>query len=583
MTAIRMRGIAASPGIAIGPARVIDRDRIKIPKLRISQDEAQGEVERLMTAVDESRQQLAVAKEAIQGTSEGQVSDHSLILQAHLLMLEDELLIQGTSSAILEELINAEWALSRKTDEIKKILSEIGDDYFRDRAQDIDFVSNRVLRNLMGHATSIVDEHVELCIIVADKLSPGETTQMVGSPVLGFTTEEGTRTSHTAIMAQALGIPAVVGVEMLTERIGAGDTVIVDGNEGTVIIRPEADVVEEYYARSTRHAELEKKFLSDRDQPATTADKVPMSVLSNIEFPAEAAMALDYGAEGIGLYRTEFLYLNRPEPPTEEEQYNIYRIVVETLAPRPVVFRTFDLGADKISSNMSQREANPALGLRAIRFGLKNRVMFKTQLRALLRAANKGAVEIMFPMISGVGELRQIKTLLREASRELEDEAPEKVRIGCMIELPSAVLVADQLAREVDFFSIGTNDLIQYALAIDRVNDQVAYLYTPFHPAILKAVRIVIDAGKAADISVAMCGGLAAEPLLIPLLVGLGLRTLSMAPTSIPIVKAMIRAINCAEAEELAVKALELATSLEIEELVRDYVESRFGPDFSHS
>ncbi len=583
MTAIRMRGIAASPGIAIGTVRVIDRQTIKIPRLRITVDDVKDEVDRLMVAIEESRQQLHVATEAIRGADENQSGDHSLILQAHLLMLEDDLLIQGTRSIISSDLVNTEWALSKKTDEIKKMLAGLGDDYFRERAQDIDFVSNRVLRNLMGHATQIVNEHTEPCIIIADKLSPVETTQMVGAPVLGFATEAGTRTGHTAIMAQALGIPAVVGVERLTERIGQGDTVIVDGIEGAVIIRPEPDVVDDYVARAARHAELEKKLLSDRDQPATTADGVQLSVLSNIEFPAEAAMALDYGAEGVGLYRTEFLYLNRAEPPTEDEQLNIYRTVAETLAPRRVVFRTFDLGADKLPNDRSTGEVNPALGLRAIRLGLKNRTMFKKQLRALLRASNHGNLDIMFPMISGVGELRQIKAVLEEARKELGENAPPHVRIGCMIELPSAVLVADQLAREVDFFSIGTNDLIQYSLAIDRTNDHVAYLYTPFHPAILRAVRMVIAAGKQAGVSVAMCGGLAAEPLLIPLLIGMGLRTLSMAPTSIPMVKAMIRTVNAAEAEVLATEAFELATALEIEDLVREYVESRLGPDFPRS
>lgn len=578
-----MRGIAASPGIAIGKARVIDRQKIKVPRRRISQLEVQGEIDRLMAAVEESRQQLMVAKQAIRGTVEDSVSDHSLILEAHLLMLEDEAFLQGTSSTIGRELINAEWAFSKKAEEVERTLAGLGDAYFRDRAQDIDFVSNRVLRNLMGHATQIVDENTGSSIIVADKLSPVETTQMVGSTVLGFATEAGTRTSHTAIMAQALSIPAVVGVERLTERVGASDIVIVDGNNGVVIIRPDSDIVDDYRARAARHIELEKKLLVDRGKPAITSDGQRISLQSNIEFPAEAAMALDYGAEGIGLYRTEFLYLNRPEPPTEEEQYNIYRTVVGTVAPKSVVFRTFDLGADKMPAHTINPEVNPALGLRAVRLGLKNRSMFKAQLRALLRAAKHGALEIMFPMISGVGELRQAKALLDEANRELGEDASDNVRIGCMIELPSAVIVADQLAQEVDFFSIGTNDLIQYSLAIDRVNDHVAYLYTPFHPAILRAVQIVIQAANTAGIAVAMCGGLAAEPLLIPLLVGLGLRTLSMAPTSIPTVKAMINTIDSNQAEELTKRALSLATAVEIEDLVRLHIEDKLGPDFPSS
>jgi phosphotransferase system enzyme I (PtsI) len=578
---VRMQGIAASPGIAIGRARVIDREKIKLPRRRVSLDRVQAEVDRLKAAVEESREQLLVAKNAIRGVEGGGIVDHTLILDAHLLMIDDELLIHGASSIISMELINAEWALSKKTREIQNTLAGLGDDYFRDRAQDVEFVSSRILRNLMGHATKIVDEYAEPCIIIADNLSPVETTQMIGSSVLGFGTEMGTSTSHTAIMAQALSIPAVVGVELLTERIAAGDTIIIDGYDGSVIIGPDADTLEEYRDRAVKHAELEKKLLSHREQPATTVDGVRIILLANIEFPAEAAMALDYGAEGVGLYRTEFLYLNRPEPPSEEEQYRVYRIVAEALAPRSVVFRTFDLGADKLPATTGPEEANPALGLRAIRLGLKDRAMFKTHLRALLRAANHGMLEIMFPMISGLGELRQVKALLKEVQTDLAADAPTDIRIGCMIELPSAVLMADKLAKEVDFFSIGTNDLIQYSLAIDRTNDHVAYLYTPFHPAILRSVKMVMDAGRQAGIPVAMCGSLAAEPLFIPLLVGLGLRIVSMAPTSIPTVKSIIRTISCAEAEKLTNLALDAGTAGEVEDMVRNHMKNNLGPDFS--
>jgi phosphoenolpyruvate-protein phosphotransferase (PTS system enzyme I) len=571
-----MRGISASPGIAIAQARLVDRSKIKIPRIRITKDDVHEEFERLTVAVTESRNQLEAARETIQWTGENP-ANHLLILEAHLLMIEDELLIKGTSKLVSDELINVEWALAKKTDELKEMLAGLGDDYFRERAQDVEFVGNIILRNLLGHETEIVEGQDESCIVVAENLSPVETTQMVDAPVLGFATEAGTRTSHTAIMAQALGIPAVVGVEKLTERTTGGNTIIVDGNEGIVIIRPDEDTLSDYHDRAARHAELEKKLLSDRDMPATTTDGVELKLVSNIEFPAEAAMALDYGAEGIGLYRTEFLFLDRPTPPTEEEQYRIYKTVVDAMAPRPVVFRTFDLGADKIRSDNKTREANPALGLRAIRLGLKNRGMFKDQLRAMLRASRHGDLRIMFPMISGVGELRQVKAVLEEARQELGSEAPERVPVGCMIELPSAVFVADRLAREADFFSIGTNDLIQYSLAIDRTNDHVAYLYSPFHPAILIAIKQVVDAGRRAGIPVSMCGSMAAESLLTPLIVGLGLRTLSMAPTLIPTVKAMIRTINCAKAEEITAQALELDTATEVEDLVRIYVEKRLG------
>jgi phosphotransferase system enzyme I (PtsI) len=572
-----MHGISASPGIAIGPARVIDRQKIKTPRLRITAAQVEGEVTRFMAAVEESKQQLLTAKDAVRDTGGRPANGHSLILEAHLLMLEDEMYIKGAADLIEQELINAEWALTQKTEEFKKILADHEDEYFRERSQDIGFIGSRLLRNLLGHVTEIVDLDGESCIVIADKLSPVEATQLVGSPVLGFTTEAGTRTSHTAIMAQALGIPAVVGVEELLEEIRPRDIVIVDGNEGTVIIRPDEELIEDYAGRAARHAELEKKLVSDhRDLSAETTDKVAVELLANIEFPAEAAMALDYGAEGIGLYRTEFIYLNKPNP-TEDEQYRIYRTVVETLAPKIVVFRTFDLGADKLAPDMAPTEMNPALGLRAIRLGLLDRKMFKVQLRALLRAADHGPIKIMFPMISGVQELREVRSVLKEAAQELGGDIPDQVEIGCMIELPSAVMVADQLAKEVDFFSIGTNDLIQYSLAIDRVNDHVAYLYTPFHPSILRSVKRVIDAAHDERIPVAMCGSLAAEPLLIPLLMGLGLRTLSMAPTSLPTVKAMVRSINCGKAEALTRRAMELATATDVEELVRDHVEKRLG------
>ncbi|MCP4199498.1 MAG: phosphoenolpyruvate--protein phosphotransferase [Proteobacteria bacterium] len=576
-TTVRMHGISASPGIAIGPARVIDRQKIKVPKLRLSPDQVEGEIARYREAVEESKRQMVSAKIAVRDTGGRPANGHSLILEAHRLMLEDEMYIQGTVNLIEQELINAEWAHTQKTEEFKKILAEHENEYFRERSQDIGFVGSRILRNLLGHVTEIVDHNSASCIVIADKLSPVEASQLVGSPVLGFTTEAGTRTSHTAIMAQALGIPAVVGVEELLEGIRPHDIVIVDGNEGTVIIRPDEGLIEDYSGRAARHAELEKKLVSDhRDLPAVTTDGVGVELLANIEFPAEAAMALDYGAEGIGLYRTEFLYLNNPNP-SEDEQYRIYRTVIETLAPKIVVFRTFDLGADKLRPDDVTNEVNPALGLRAIRLGLLDRKMFKVQLRAMLRASAHGPIKIMFPMISGVQELREVKAVLREAAGELGGDIPDQVEIGCMIELPSAVMVADQLAKEVDFFSIGTNDLIQYSLAIDRVNDHVAYLYTPFHPSILRSVKRVIDAANDEGISVAMCGSLAGDPLLIPLLMGLGLRTLSMAPTSLPTVKAMVRSINLEKAQVLTAKAMELATATDVEDLLRDHVEKRLG------
>ncbi len=578
---IRMRGIPASPGIAIARSRVVDRRHIRVPRIRIEQGDVKHERDRLMEAVTESRAQVEKAVQAILDNGGGQ-GEHSLILQAHLLMLDDKLLVDGTLEMISEKLINAEWALQRKMEEVGQMLANLGDKYLSERSQDVEFVGNRVLRNLLGHVTEILEseEPTSPCIIISSNLSPAETAQMVAGPVLAFATEEGTLTSHTAIMAQALGIPAVVGVERLTDHLEAGDMVIIDGLDGIVIIRPDDNLIRSYTEKAARYAEVETRMRSTREQPAVTTDGVDIQLMCNIELPGEAALALDYGAVGIGLYRTEFLFMDRAEPLGEEEQYRTYLAVMKTMAPRPVVFRTFDLGADKMPGDLRSREKNPALGLRAIRYGLRNRSMFKTQLRALLRTSKYGDLSIMFPMVSGLSELRQTNALLHEARAEVGDIAPDAVKIGCMIELPSAVFVADLLAREADFFSIGTNDLIQYSLAIDRGNDHVAYLYTPYHPSVLRAIKMVIDAGNKAGIPVSMCGSAAAQCAMAPILIGMGFRSLSMSPTSIPFVKATIRSFSVTEARSLASQVLALETSVEIEDTARSFIADRADPDF---
>ena len=579
---IRMRGIPGSPGIAIARSRLVDRRRIRVPRIRIEQDAVEYQRGRLMEAVTEARQQVENAVQAIldAGSEQG---DHALILQAHLLMLDDKLMIDGTLKMISEKLINAEWALQRKIEEVGQMLANLGDEYLSERSQDVEFVGNRVLRNLLGHVTEILECEgpIKPCIIISPNLSPAETAQMLTGPVLGFATEEGTLTSHTAIMAQALGIPAVVGVERLTDRLEPDDMVIIDGLDGIVIIRPDDDLIRSYTEKAARYAVVETRMRSTRDQPAVTTDGVDIQLLGNIEFPSEAALAQDFGAVGIGLYRTEFLFMDREAPLDEEEQYRTYLSVVRAMAPKPVVFRTFDLGTDKMPGDRRSKEKNPALGLRAIRFGLQNRSMFKTQLRALLRASEYGNLSIMFPMISGLSELRQTNALLGEARAEIGDISLDAVKVGCMIELPSAVFVADLLAKEVDFFSIGTNDLIQYSLAIDRDNDHVAYLYTPYHPSVLRAIKMVIDAGNEADIPVSMCGSAAAQSIMSPILVGMGFRSLSMSPTSIPYIKTTIRSFSVAEAKDLASRVLAMETAVEIEDLARSFIGDRADPDFS--
>jgi phosphotransferase system enzyme I (PtsI) len=574
-----IHGIPASPGIAIARARIVVRERVKVRRRHIATAETAAEKARLVRAVAEARRHLEETLAALPQVGE-RGGEHSLILQAHLLMLEDELLIDGALALIAAKRICAEWALSLKADEVKRMLAAVGDEYLSERLHDVEFVSDRVLRSLLGVSDEIVDRGgpQEPCVVAAKEISPAEAASLVLSPVLGFCTEGGSRTSHTAIVAQSLGIPAVVGTPHLTEHVEAGDTVVVDGLDGVVVVRPDADEVARYEEKARRYAALESSMRATRDQPVVTTDGVAAEILANIELPGEAPLAIDYGAAGIGLYRTEFQYLDRDAPPTEDEQHETYAALLRVLGSRPVVFRTFDLGADKLLPRSPIRERNPALGLRAIRLGLREREMFTAQLRALLRAAGScdREVHVLLPMVSGIEEVREIRGILARERVALGTAAGE-VRVGCMIELPSAVLCADLLAREVDFFSIGTNDLMQFCLAIDRNNDQVAYLYTPYHPSLLRAVEAVLAAGRGAGIPVAMCGGAAAEPSLVPLLFGLGLRIFSVPPTTIPFIRTALRSFSAAEAEELAAKALSLSLPSEIERLVERFMRGRVG------
>jgi len=415
-------------------------------------------------------------------------------------------------------------------------------------------------------------------------LSPAETAQMVSSPIQGFATEKGTQTSHTASMAQALGLPAVVSVEGLTEKVNPGDALIVDGLDGIIIIEPDDETLARYRERAAQWSAIENRLRSTKDEPSVTADNVEITLKGNVEFPGEAPFALEYGAQGIGLYRTEFLYLDRDEPPSRDEQVRTYVSMLKAVAPRPIYFRTFDIGADKMPRCLHMTKArNPALGMRAIRIGLrKNRNLLKEQIKSILLAAREAQAEsadIMFPLVSGVKELRELKAMVVECQTELKAEMSEfestAVKIGCMVELPSAVLLSDILARETDFLSIGTNDLIQYMMAIDRVNDDVAYLYSPFHPSALRALKIIVDAANAAGIPVSLCGGAAGEPMMTPLLVGLGIREMSMAPHSIPFIKAAVRTISYEESRKLAQQALEKTTEDEIQQLAVSFMQGK--------
>jgi len=576
MSRVRLRGIGASPGIAIGPAVIVEREEIQVPRYQLEPAHIRPEIERLYEGINTSIEQLESLRNQIQ-TSD--IDDHGMILDAHLLILKDDMVAEEAVSAIKKDRINAEWAVKRTVRKVKEAFSRIDDAYLRERSADVVFVTNRLLRNLMGFRADFSERFRDPSIVISHELSPADTVHMLNQPAVAFCTDVGTRTSHTAIMAKALGIPAVVGLEVVTQRVAEGDLLIVDGTRGQVILRPDADELAEYEEKRRVYEEREQRRLDQRHLPAKTKDNVDVLVMGNIELPGEAALAMDHGAAGIGLYRTEFLFIDRAVPPDEDEQYGVYRAVVETVAPGTVTLRTFDLGGDKFASRLEMpRELNPALGLRAVRLGLKEPRIFKTQLKAMLRAGVHGKIRIMFPMISGVGEFRQACSILREAVNELRrDRIPfaEDIPVGSMIELPSAVMTARHLAEEADFFSIGTNDLIQYSLAIDRGNEHVAYMYHPLHPAILTAISTVVDAGARAGIKVSMCGAMAEEPLNLLILLGLGLRDISVAPSAVPSIKEAVREIDIEPAKRLAAEAVELTTVNEIEKLVNEFAAAK--------
>jgi phosphotransferase system enzyme I (PtsI) len=570
-------GIGASPGIAIGETFMLNRARVAAVERHIAPEEVQAEIDAFLAACRLSRKQLEEVK---QGVTDRQLAEHLFIIDTHLLILEDQLLIDDTIALIRKELLNAEGALKRTLSRFREVFDAIEDEYLRERRSDIDSVGDRLLRNLMGVSQQALTGIDRKVVVVAHDLSPADTMQIDKERIIGFLTDVGGRTSHTAILARSLGIPAIVGLESVTCLVGGGVPVIIDGSAGTVIFNPSAETFKEYLQKRQAYEYLEKELLAYRMLTAETLDGCRVHLRGNIELAEEIPLALEQGAEGIGLFRTEFLYMNRSTPPTEEEQVRIYREIVERMAPHPVTIRTLDVGGDKFVAEINLTdEANPALGLRAIRFSLKERRLFKQQLRAVLRASAFGRVRVMFPMISGVAEIRACKDCLEEARAELAAENipfdPE-LPVGIMIETPSAAMIAGLLAREVDFFSVGTNDLIQYCLAVDRGNEHVAYLYEPLHPAVLRALRMICEAGRAAGIEVGMCGEMAGEPLYALVLLGLGFTELSMNAPGIPRVKRIVRQIRRAEGERLLAELLELATAREIAQRLEEEMARRF-------
>lgn len=569
-----IKGIGVSRGIGIGRAIVIDKKIIFVPHYAIKEQNIKKELKRLTTALSKTKREIKKIKSDIDKTIS---KDVVFILDAHLLLLEDKTFLKRCINTIKKEKINAEWAIEKVIREIEESFEKITDEYIRERSRDVEHVFTRVLKNFqrIEPKKSIPSS----CVIIASDLSPADTAQFKRQSILGIATDMGTRTSHTAILARALNIPAVVGLERITTVVEDGNTVIVDGQNGIVIVNPTIQILNEYLKNQRKLIKEEKQLIKLSSLKSRTEDGIEIKLMANIELLDELESVIKSGAEGVGLFRTEFLYLNRDDLPEEEEHFRVYKTIAEKLNPKPVIIRTVDIGGDKLSKIVNiEKETNPALGLRAIRLCLKNIELFKTQLRGLLRASSYGNIKILLPMITDINEVRQAKSYINEVKSELKAKGinfNKNIPVGIMIETPSASIIPDILAREVDFFSIGTNDLIQYSLAIDRSNEHVAYLYNPLHPAILRFIKNIINAAKNANIEVNLCGEMAADAFYIPILLGLGLRQLSMDPQYILLTKRIINQLNLKTAENVVNNALKMSNSDEIAELIK----KKFGTD----
>jgi len=573
-----IKGIPASPGVAIGKAFIYDKQYCWVDERDLSPEEVEGEVERFLDSIRETREELGVTYRKIR---EELGEEYARIFDSHLMMIEDRSFIDQIISEIRQERKNSEYIFSRVLGKFIRTLSNAEDSRLRERTADFLDIEHRVLTKLCGQESPTLEHLPSEVIVVARDLSPSDTAHMDRRHVLGVVTDIGGTTSHAAIISRALEIPAVVGTEMAIAEIAPVDTVIVDGIRGRVYVNPEEDIEAEYQLEQRRFLELEKDLNALRDLPAITLDGAMVDVLANIELPEEVESVIHHGAHGIGLYRTEFLYLGRADLPSEEEQYEAYRTIAEHLAPYPVVIRTLDLGGDKVGAGIPLfPEANPFLGWRAIRVCLELQDLFRTQLRAILRASVRGNVRIMFPMISGIEELLQAKEILGEVREELAREGTPfgpDCPVGAMIEVPSAALTADLLSEEAEFFSIGTNDLIQYATAVDRGNERVAYLFEPFHPGVLRMIRSVIEAGHARGLPVALCGEMSADPTATIVLLGMELDEFSMSPMAVPHIKKVIRSVSLDEARRTTEEALSLRSGAEVRSLLESVLKDKLG------
>jgi phosphotransferase system enzyme I (PtsI) len=567
---IIIKAINASPGICIGKAYLVDSEGVElVPKYRIRAKELSNEIKRFKAAVKSARDEL---RKIVENSPEELQNAH--ILETHIALLKDKMLYGRTIETVKQERVNAEWALKKVVSNLIEVFQTMTDPYLKERSTDVVQVADSIMHNLVGSKKVNIAAIDKRVILVARDLTPAETSQINLERVMGFITDRGGKASHTGIIARSLEIPAVVGLINATASIRSDDLIIVDGNSGTVIIRPTEDNLVRYEERKIDYEEYKAVITRESKAPAESEDGVRMAVMGNIELPEEVPALLNYGGDGIGLYRTEFQYFNRADFPDEDELFDKYKDVVEAMHPKPVTIRTLDINGDKALNNQfSVEEANPALGLRAIRYCLKKPWVFKDQLRAILRAAVFGNTRILFPMISTYFEIREANRMLDEAAESLEkDGLPynRDIEIGAMIEVPSAVIMADVIAENVDFFSIGTNDLIQYALAIDRGNEQVAHLFQPLDPAIIRMLKHTADVAREKNIKIFMCGEMAGTPHHIPLLLGIGMDELSMNPQTIPNIKRVIRSLNVADTRSFIKEVLKQTTAKSTFELIKD-------------
>jgi phosphoenolpyruvate-protein phosphotransferase (PTS system enzyme I) len=576
------KGTPISPGIAIGKSLLLEKQHLSVFRIDLEDHQVEAEIMRLKEAIHKARSQITLLKEQL---SDRLGQEHGYIMDAQLMMLSDKLLVDDTIHLIRTQKVNAEWALNETAEKLTTVFENMKQEYFKERVTDVEDVIHRLQANLAQinvHDLTQVDEDI---VILSYQMSPSDIVELQNTRVVGFATELGGRTSHTAIIARSLKCPAITGIGDIDQLAQSGEMVIIDGHEGTIIVNPTTTQMREYENKKRYYEEHARVMLTQKELPAITKDGRKVTVQANIELPEELETAIRSGAQGIGIYRSEFLYLSNPDRlPSEEEHFVVYRNVAEKVYPSSAIVRTADLGAEKFTPAMGMNhEPNPALGIRGIRFCLQRKEMFKTQLRALLRASIYGRLKIMFPMVSDLSELREAKAVLEEAKEDLrlqKIDFNENVAVGIMIEVPSAALTADLLAQEVDFFSLGTNDLIQYLLAIDRNNDRLSYLYDPLHPAVIRTMKYVVEKGHEAGVKVGLCGEVASDPQNLIVLLGLGLDELSMNPVSVPLIKHMIRSLNYSEAHEVLEHCLKLATAQEVNEYLLEKVNQFFPSGF---